>query len=746
MSRRAVFCCCIITAAAVVAPPVLRADTAGTRTAPSVPGQDETERAGAGCPPLPGGTDTFPSTAKLVIDDAGVGQPFVVRLSSAGLADAVVQRTPQVGDTIATELVQLELAGFHPRVGAITLRQSPTQPSLGQIRNVEVDGSCELANGLASFDLFVEIEVGGVLETWDHQQPIRVEAPIAALPLRDVRYEVPSVEPIALRDMNSAQERGQVLYALHHADPAFPPQGADCHDTLLTADLHLFGPGSTANLIGFGPSRVLRDDATPGGVCSIDGNPCDSDVDCPFQTCLHPRVETEIVELGAAGFDPLLGDWQVSVLPDRGTSDCCAIHAEPGCSDPVCEALICGLDSFCCTDTWDDLCAGLAANEPTCAENCLDPDANPTLGAVRSAQIDRTYPATSSFNLFVVIDTAAQGSLHHDVPIPLEPPGLINNLPPDPNTEYRYDATPIPLFDPNDSLAGEISNVVHTLQPPADCEPPPPASEDCLESVLRLDLSLPPCPPESVALPGVFRMLRDDPADGSGLGQEIIDTVLAKGEFDAVSACSGTLGVRLSSAPATTGAVASLAPEEFFPADSVFDVTVEIDAVSGTLTSDPFSVSTSVNAVPVEAGEIYVGPATVIDLRDGTGAKLGEILEIAHEVQSPAACPPRFNAAIRFAGPTKNDLAVGIPGGGGGADYDVARGDLGALHASDGSFASAACLVTDEGPAVSDGATPTAGDGFYYVARDGLGAFNGTWNGSGTAQQADRDTLLPSCE
>ena len=49
-------------------------------------------RSMAGCPPLAAGNDIFPSTAKLVVDGAFPGQALVLRLSSAGQLDTVVDR------------------------------------------------------------------------------------------------------------------------------------------------------------------------------------------------------------------------------------------------------------------------------------------------------------------------------------------------------------------------------------------------------------------------------------------------------------------------------------------------------------------------------------------------------------------------------------------------------------------------------------------------------------------------------
>lgn len=42
------------------------------------------------------------------------------------------------------------------------------------------------------------------------------------------------------------------------------------------------------------------------------------------------------------------------------TGNCFAVHATPGCSDDACCALTCALDAFCCSTSWDTLCASRA--------------------------------------------------------------------------------------------------------------------------------------------------------------------------------------------------------------------------------------------------------------------------------------------------------------------------------------------------------------------------------------------------
>ena len=50
--------------------------------------------------------------------------------------------------------------------------------------------------------------------------------------------------------------------------------------------------------------------------------------------------------------------------------DCCFDNGEgsPGCGDPVVNDCVCGADPFCCDTTFDDVCAGLAADE--CGAEC----------------------------------------------------------------------------------------------------------------------------------------------------------------------------------------------------------------------------------------------------------------------------------------------------------------------------------------------------------------------------------------
>jgi hypothetical protein len=54
--------------------------------------------------------------------------------------------------------------------------------------------------------------------------------------------------------------------------------------------------------------------------------------------------------------------------------NCCTPHGGLGCDNEVCEGLVCGIDSFCCSVAWDSICAGEAQSFPECIECCESPD------------------------------------------------------------------------------------------------------------------------------------------------------------------------------------------------------------------------------------------------------------------------------------------------------------------------------------------------------------------------------------
>ena len=700
------------------------------------------------CGPLSGGFESFPSTAVLIVDVDGLGEPFVVRLSSATSPDGVLQRAGQVGSSAAFELLSLELAGYHPDLGAVTLHESGAHPSSGALTEIVQDGSCKLASAAAALELYVEIDVASSGETWIHSAPIEIRGPVDGLPLSATRLEVPFVEPVVLTDEATGQHRGELLYARLDLDPPFPAPGGDCADSLLTAHLELLNPSQTVELVGFGPTEVLHGPTIPGGTCVLSpATPCDDDDDCAgLDICRRPHIDTELFQFDLGGFDIVLGSWQLKVLPELGDSNCCTAHSGTGCTDPTCQALVCDIDSFCCRQAWDALCADLAESEAECSSNCLDPEAHPSLGSVTSVDLGRTYPAKSQFDVFLRLDTSQKGSLHNAAPIPLKPGSPISNLPPDPGTSFVYTGAPISMLNPSGSVAGKLSNIVQTLDAPHACTPPPGAGEDCFTARLELELDPPGCGPQSVVLTGPLRLVRDDPAPGAGFGQVAIDALVAELDLSGNSACLGPLTARLAHAAVSPGEVHSLAPEEPFPGDSSLEVALDLVATSGTLHSGPLHVTTTVEAVPFPEGETYFLTGPPVPLTNGGGQPVGEILGAELEITGSGPCASGSGSVIRFTGPSHAPFDVQPQSAGSGEVYDVVRGNLQALVAGHGDFSSAVCLVVDGPPTQSDSGKPSSGQGFFYVARDGFGAFDGSWNEGGVGQVGDRDASLPDCQ
>jgi hypothetical protein len=67
-----------------------------------------------------------------------------------------------------------------------------------------------------------------------------------------------------------------------------------------------------------------------------------------------------------------------AALSEPACASCASVYCDqlqqgPGfASNPACEAAVCGIDAFCCSNQWDGLCASEATLQPACA-SCLTP-------------------------------------------------------------------------------------------------------------------------------------------------------------------------------------------------------------------------------------------------------------------------------------------------------------------------------------------------------------------------------------
>ncbi|MDX1389436.1 MAG: hypothetical protein R3344_09625, partial [Acidobacteriota bacterium] len=566
-----------------------------------------------------------------------------------------------------------------------------------------------------------DINLPALGETWSCTRPLHLRTELFRLPPEDVGYENPFVDPVELVDNATGQPRGEIVYHLHHVDPPLPPPGPDCFDTFLDLQANI-PPFGVLFLQAQGPTTVDRGPPQVSGSCDISGTSCQSDADCPLgEICLYgtKQVQTEMLSMDLSGFDPAIGGFQVRLNPAGSPSIGQVVSQNPGTS---------------------------------------------------------TFTVDSFFDVFFEIDLVDQGQvLHNEQPLPVQagpngPSVGVRNIPPDPQTPFEMQGGPVPLLSEDGGVVGDVNALNHIIDIPKDWLPPPPNEDYCFDSWVHLEVTMfnPFCQ-DVVWLHGNFRIIRDDPIDSTGdTVLDLMNTLMAKGLFRGDSDCLGALSAALKRDATSAGSISRLTPEEFFPADSFFDVFVQIDSGVGLLhTQDPSFMTTTINALPPDDGEIYYGPGTIIPLYQGLCGggdpcladadcpagqtcsiqQVGEILELEHRVHRQIECPADCNWFLKFApafAGDKSTMNLQGPGTGLGLVYDVVRGTLGVLKTNPRpNWSDAVRIGTNVGPTFADNTVPAPGQGFYYVARDGFGLFNGTYNSGGLGQQGNRDPFLP---
>ena len=115
-----------------------------------------------------------------------------------------------------------------------------------------------------------------------------------------------------------------------------------------------------------GQGDCCQDNGTPGcddttcceAICAANPSCCDVGWDL---TCADLAEELCVDLCGGGGTCP-------------GEGDCCSPNGTPGCQDTACCNTVCTIDSYCCSEQWDALCAILA--EDNCSVLCpaLEPD------------------------------------------------------------------------------------------------------------------------------------------------------------------------------------------------------------------------------------------------------------------------------------------------------------------------------------------------------------------------------------
>ncbi|MEM7052674.1 MAG: hypothetical protein AAF604_23625 [Acidobacteriota bacterium] len=185
-------------------------------------------------------TEGFLSTATVELtldpDDPSCSSGSVLKLSSTGLAPAIVERPAppyKEGDVLTTEMTQLELGVFDSSFGQVLVRERADRVSSGTVEVQKVfDG--QLAAGSSSFEVFVEIELpdlGFAFDTGD--KPIVMENTyVTELPPINDPYEPNIGEPVPVytRDENGNLQVGWICHSSHIPTKPVPPYPPDTPD------------------------------------------------------------------------------------------------------------------------------------------------------------------------------------------------------------------------------------------------------------------------------------------------------------------------------------------------------------------------------------------------------------------------------------------------------------------------------------------------------------------------------------
>ncbi|MDJ0836036.1 MAG: DUF6073 family protein [Acidobacteriota bacterium] len=175
----------------------------------------------------------------------------------------------------------------------------------------------------------------------------------------------------------------------------------------------------------------------------------------------------------------------------------------------------------------------------------------------------------------------------------------------------------------------------------------PPAGMDAFESSVTVDLDIGMGPMKFTAV-GPVRVRRDNPRTPPD-GRTEIATEIVSMELRGMSGM-GEIIIRENGNRTSTGLIKQMTPGVDFPADSFFDLFVEIHTPGGILYSaEPIRLIEVINAIP-PIGDQYEPPLVIgAILVDAAGNPVGSIQHVAHYVGQ------RASFSLAAGGPTSLD-------------------------------------------------------------------------------------------
>jgi hypothetical protein len=248
----------------------------------------------------------FPDGDPEIIDLTG---PTTVHVFFEGPTEGTADDDDGDGlDDVLTEMVDMQLTGFSPRLGPLVIRLHPTKPSRGLIEetaNVQV-GRLDLppfapgGTAFSFFDIFFEIEVGD--RKFHTQEPKRMSSLIDHKPPdAGTSYENPNKIPILDENGNPT---GLSIGASRHIPR--PPVEID-HFESSTGVIELQFPTGASELIAVGGPTTVHVFFEGAG----DGTANDDDNDG------LDEVATHMVDMQLSGFSPTLGPIHIRLHPTK---------------------------------------------------------------------------------------------------------------------------------------------------------------------------------------------------------------------------------------------------------------------------------------------------------------------------------------------------------------------------------------------------------------------------------------------
>jgi hypothetical protein len=601
----------------------------------------------AGHTPNPPGPeiDHFPaSEARLTIEIPRVGQREVLLTGPAtihvwvGSEGQAVDRDGDGRDDVATQMVQLDLAGVDPDLGEVRLRLRPVTSHPGRLSGGTIE---ETANSQAGrldvppfapagtadsfFDVFFEVTIPRLGLVLHNVEPKRMRTTIRHKPpgVGEV-YEDPQV--IELFDELNRPTGIRILKAAHTPKPPeideFP---------ISTARVTLQLPdGRTESVVLSGPTRVEVAVAPDGSAGDTDGDGLD-------------QVATRMTHLDLRG-PSALGLVRVGINPNRES-------------------------------------AGEIEEKSNVNRGLLD--------------LPPFAPQGSADSYFQVWFTVEVGGQVYQAAQAARMTSVITHKPPGSGDTYLSPPIPIDLLDAAGRPTG--IRIIHAVHRPN----PPPEIDDFLFSRAQVTLRLPSGQSENIILVGPTRVEVGIPpsgnavdTDGDGLEQVVTEMV----RLELVGSSSlGQVRIGLNPARPSLGAIeervnktpGTLDVPPFTPsgtADSFFDVWFRVEVGTQVLYAGrPARMQAVISHKPPRDDTEYVSPNPLepIDLLDAAGNRTGvQLIHARHRPNPPKEVdefffsraqvtlqlPDGSSHNVTLVGPTK--VEVDIPEDGAAADTD----------------------------------------------------------------------------